>query len=44
MGEPIRYYDRQKKTVATEQIYGERWLRLAYETAPGRAAPLDGAR
>ncbi len=38
MGEPIRYYDRQKKTVATEQIYGERWLRLAYETAPGRAA------
>jgi len=38
MGEPIRYYDRQMKTVATEQIYGERWLRLAYETAVGRAA------
>ncbi len=37
MGEPIRFYDRQKKTIATEQIYGERWLRLAYETAAGRA-------
>jgi phosphatidylserine decarboxylase len=38
MGEPIRYYDRQHKTLATEQVYGERWLRLAYETAPGRLA------
>jgi len=34
--EPIRYYDRYKQTVATEQIYGEKWLRWAYETAPGR--------
>jgi phosphatidylserine decarboxylase len=38
MGEPIRYYDRQSQTLATEQVYGERWLRLAYETAPGRLA------
>jgi phosphatidylserine decarboxylase len=38
MGEPIRYYDRQRKTLATEQVYGGRWLRLAYETAPGRLA------
>lgn len=36
MGEPIRYYDRATRTLRTEQIYGERWLRLAYETAPGR--------
>ena len=34
--EPIRYYDRYRKTVETEQIYGEKWLRWAYETAPGR--------
>jgi phosphatidylserine decarboxylase len=38
MGEPIRFYDRASRTLRTEQIYGERWLRLAYETAPGRAA------
>ncbi len=38
MGEPIRYYDRQRKILATEQVYGGRWLRLAYETAPGRLA------
>ncbi len=44
MGEAIRYYDRQSKTVATEQIYGERWLRLAYETAAGRAAVALGVR
>lgn len=36
MGEPIRYYDRATRTTQTEQIYGERWLRLAYETGPGR--------
>jgi phosphatidylserine decarboxylase len=38
MGEPIRYHDRQRNTLATEQVYGERWLRLAYETAAGRLA------
>jgi phosphatidylserine decarboxylase len=36
MGEPIRFYDRATRTTQTEQIYGERWLRLAYETGPGR--------
>lgn len=35
-GEPIRYYDRYKKTLATERIYGERWLRFAYENPVGR--------
>jgi phosphatidylserine decarboxylase len=34
--EPIRYYDRYRKSVETEQVYGEKWLRWAYETAPGR--------
>ena len=34
--EPIRYYDRYTKSVETEDIYGEKWLRFAYETRPGR--------
>ena len=34
--EPIRYYDRYALTVKTEQIYGEKWLRFAYETPVGR--------
>ena len=38
MGEPIRYYDRQKQTVETEQVYGEKWLRWTYESTPGHAA------
>ena len=33
---PIRYYDRYSRTVKTERIYGERWLRLAYENPIGR--------
>lgn len=33
--EPIRYYDRYAKTVKTEKVYGERWLRLAYENPVG---------
>jgi phosphatidylserine decarboxylase len=36
--EPIRYFHRAKKTVETEQVYGEDWLRWTYETAPGRLA------
>jgi phosphatidylserine decarboxylase len=36
--EPIRYYHRYRKTVETEQIYGEKWTRWIYETALGRAA------
>lgn len=34
--EPIRYFDRQSRTVKTEHIYGERWMRLAYENPIGR--------
>ena len=34
--EPIRYLDRSTRTVKTEQIYGERWLRFAYENPAGR--------
>jgi phosphatidylserine decarboxylase len=36
--EPIRYFDRAKRTVGTEQVYGEAWLRWTYESAPGRLA------
>lgn len=35
---PIRYYDRYKQTVETEQVFGESWLRLAYENPVGRFA------
>lgn len=38
MAEPIRYFDRYTGTIQTEQIYGERWLRWAYETPVGRLA------
>ena len=34
--EPIRYYDRYARTLKTEQIYGEKWLRFAYEHPVGR--------
>ena len=34
--EPIRYYDRYTRTVKTERIYGEGWLRFAYENPAGR--------
>jgi len=33
---PIRYYHRYKQTVETEQVYGENWLRWAYENPAGR--------
>lgn len=33
---PIRFYDRYSRTVKTEQVYGERWVRLAYENPGGR--------
>jgi phosphatidylserine decarboxylase len=36
--EPIRYLDRAKKSVETEQVYGEDWLRWTYETGLGRFA------
>lgn len=34
--EPIRYFDRYSRTLKTEQIYGEKWLRFAYENPTGR--------
>lgn len=34
----IRYYDRYKGTLETEQVYGEAWLRFIYGTAPGNIA------
>ncbi len=34
--EPIRYYDRYDRTLKTEEIYGEKWLRFAYENPAGR--------
>jgi phosphatidylserine decarboxylase len=36
--EPIRYFHREKKTIETEQIYGERWLRWTYESGLGGMA------
>jgi phosphatidylserine decarboxylase len=36
--EPIRYFHRYKQVVATEQVYGEDWLRWTYETSLGRFA------
>jgi phosphatidylserine decarboxylase len=33
--EPIRYYDRYTQTVKTEKVYGERWLRYAYDNPVG---------
>jgi phosphatidylserine decarboxylase len=34
--EPIRYFHRYKRTVESEQVYGEKWLRWAYENPVGR--------
>lgn len=36
--EPLRYFDRATRTLKTEEIYGERWLRLAYGNPAGRLA------
>jgi phosphatidylserine decarboxylase len=36
--EPISYYDRYSRSVKTEKIFGERWLRFAYENPVGRLA------
>lgn len=35
---PIRYRDRYTGRIETEVVYGESWLRWAYETPVGRAA------
>jgi len=37
MAEPIRYYNRYTQTLETERIFGEKWLRFAYEKPLGRA-------
>lgn len=34
--EPIQYFDRRDRQVKTEKVFGERWLRLAYENPIGR--------
>lgn len=34
--EPIRFYHRYKKTIETEKVFGERWLRFAYENPVGK--------
>ncbi|HTZ21678.1 MAG TPA: phosphatidylserine decarboxylase, partial [Opitutaceae bacterium] len=36
--EPVRYFNRYTKAVETEKVVGERWMRLIYETVPGRLA------
>lgn len=36
--EPIRYFHRAKRTVETEAVYGEKWLRWTYGTSLGRFA------
>ncbi len=36
--EPIRYFDRYDRTTKTEKIFGEKWLRFAYENPVGRLA------
>jgi phosphatidylserine decarboxylase len=36
--EPIQYFDRYDGTTKTEKVFGERWLRFAYETPAGRFA------
>jgi phosphatidylserine decarboxylase len=35
---PISFFNRYTGTLETEQIYGEKWLRWAYETPAGRLA------
>jgi phosphatidylserine decarboxylase len=34
--EPIRFFNRYTRKVEEERVYGERWLRLAYENPGGR--------
>jgi phosphatidylserine decarboxylase len=42
--EPIRYFDRYSRTTKTEKVFGERWLRFAYENPLGRLAVWALAR
>lgn len=34
---PIQFYHRANQRLETEQVYGEKWLRWAYDTPAGRA-------
>lgn len=34
--EPIRFYNRYTKQIETEKVFGEKWVRLAYENPGGR--------
>lgn len=34
--EPIRFFHRRTRTIDTEQVFGEGWLRFAYENPAGR--------
>ncbi len=34
--QPIHYYDRYDRSVKTERVFGERWVRFAYENPGGR--------
>jgi phosphatidylserine decarboxylase len=36
--EPIRYFNRYTRTVETEKVVGDRWMRWIYGTATGRMA------
>lgn len=36
--EPIRYFHRAKRTIETEAVYGEKWLRWTYGGTAGRTA------
>lgn len=45
MSAPIKYYNRYTGSIETESVYGERWLRWAYENPLGRLTlPLLCAR
>ena len=33
---PIQFFNRYTKTVETEKVFGEKWLRLGYESGAGR--------
>jgi phosphatidylserine decarboxylase len=35
--QPVQYFDRYSQTIQTERIYGEAWLRRAYDNPLGRA-------
>ena len=38
MSAAIRYFDRASRTLKTEKVYGERWMRLIYGNPAGRLA------